>query len=94
MLCGHSLEVPQGDASNEYPQHMFCAEIRKNILSFWVKKKSKLSGAMMFRPKYKKKKTVFPETLLTLIFWPYINFLRGGKKFIIFMHTFIHFQKS
>ena len=27
--CGYSLEPPQRGGSNEYPQSMFCAEIRK-----------------------------------------------------------------
>ena len=29
--CGYSLEPPQGGSSNEYPQSMFWAEIRKII---------------------------------------------------------------
>ena len=29
ICCGYSLEAPQQGASNEYPQHMFCGEIRK-----------------------------------------------------------------
>ena len=28
--CGYSLEPPQRGSSNEYPQSMFWAEIRKN----------------------------------------------------------------
>ena len=28
--CGYSLEPPQRGGSNEYPQSMFSAEIRKN----------------------------------------------------------------
>ena len=31
MDCGYSLEPPQQDSSNEYPQSMFLAEIRKII---------------------------------------------------------------
>ena len=27
--CGYSLEPPRGGGSNEYPQSIFCAEIRK-----------------------------------------------------------------
>ena len=27
--CGYSLEPPRRGGSNEYPQSMFCAEIRK-----------------------------------------------------------------
>ena len=30
--CGYSLEVPQRGNSNEYPQHMFCGEIRKILI--------------------------------------------------------------
>ena len=29
---GYSLEPPRRGGSNEYPQSMFCAEIRKNIV--------------------------------------------------------------
>ena len=29
--CGYSSEPPRPGGSNEYPQSMFCAEIRKNI---------------------------------------------------------------
>ena len=32
ICCGYSLEVLQRSASNEYPQHVSCGEIRK--LSF------------------------------------------------------------
>ena len=37
--CSHS-------ASNEYPQHMFLQKSKKNINTFWLKKKNK-SGAML-----------------------------------------------
>ena len=41
--CGYSLEPPRRGGSNEYPQSMFCAEIRKILYtpvnpSFTVKK--------------------------------------------------------
>ena len=29
--CGYSLEPPRRGGSNEYPQSMFCAEIRKKL---------------------------------------------------------------
>ena len=29
ICCGYSLEAPCRGASNEYPQYMFCGEIRK-----------------------------------------------------------------
>ena len=32
--CGYSLELPHWGGSNEYPQSMFRAEIRKNISAF------------------------------------------------------------
>ena len=32
--CGYSLEPPRRGGSNEYPQSMFSAEIRKNIRVF------------------------------------------------------------
>ena len=31
MDCGYSLEPPRRGGSNEYPQSMFWAEIRKNV---------------------------------------------------------------
>ena len=39
ICCGYSLEVPQRGASNEYPQHMFLSRSKKNIDTFWLKKK-------------------------------------------------------
>ena len=37
--CGYSLEMPEQGTSNEYPQHVFCGEIRrKNISNFWLLK--------------------------------------------------------
>ena len=35
--CGYSLEPPRRGGSNEYPQSMFWAEIRKNIRIFFLK---------------------------------------------------------
>ena len=35
--CGYSLEPPRRGGSNEYPQSMFWAEIRKNISIFYLK---------------------------------------------------------
>ena len=35
--CGYSLEPPRQGGSNEYPQFMFWAEIRKNIWIFYLK---------------------------------------------------------
>ena len=35
--CGYSLEPPRRGGSNEYPQSMFWAEIRKNIKMFDLK---------------------------------------------------------
>ena len=35
--CGYSLEPPRRGGCNEYPQSMFCAEIRKNIRIFYLK---------------------------------------------------------
>ena len=35
--CGYSLEPPRRGGSNEYPQSMFWAEIRKNIRIFYLK---------------------------------------------------------
>ena len=32
ICCGYWFEVPHRGTSNEYPQHMFCGEIRKIIL--------------------------------------------------------------
>ena len=29
--CGYTLEPPQRGGSNEYPQSMFCSEIKKNM---------------------------------------------------------------
>ena len=40
VCCGYSLEVPRRGASNEYPQHMFSCRIKKNINTFWLKKKA------------------------------------------------------
>ena len=33
--CGYSLEAPHQGAPNDYPQHVFLREIRKNI-NFWT----------------------------------------------------------
>ena len=37
ICCGYSLEVPQRDASNEYPQHMFSSRNKKDSI-FRMKK--------------------------------------------------------
>ena len=39
LCCGYSLEGPQWGASIEYLQHMFLWRNKKNINSFWLKKK-------------------------------------------------------
>ena len=41
--CGKSLEVPQWGTSNEYPQYMFSWRIKKNVNTFWLKKRAILS---------------------------------------------------
>ena len=38
ICCGYSLEVHQGGASNEYPQHIFYGEIGKISINFGRKK--------------------------------------------------------
>ena len=47
ICCGYSLEVPQGGASNEYPQHMFSWRNKKISNTFGLKKKSALTRAMV-----------------------------------------------
>ena len=40
-ICyGYSLEAPWRGTSNEYPQHMFLWRNKKNISTFWLKKKA------------------------------------------------------
>ena len=39
ICCGYSLEAPLWGTSNEYPQHVFCAGIRKILVFCWWKKK-------------------------------------------------------
>ena len=39
VCCGYSLEGPGQGTSNEYPQHIFSLRNKKNIESFWLKKK-------------------------------------------------------
>ena len=34
ICCGYSLEVPQRGTSNEYLQHIFVEEIKKNIFGY------------------------------------------------------------
>ena len=36
ICCGYSLEVPQGGASNKYPEHMFFLRSKKNIYRVWT----------------------------------------------------------
>ena len=36
--CGYSLEVPLPGTSNEY--HMFSWKNKKNVITFWLKKKT------------------------------------------------------
>ena len=55
MCFWYSLELPPQGASNENPKHMFCGEIRKNINTLRLKKKTN------------KKKTSYQE-LCTLVF--------------------------
>ena len=43
ICCGYSLEAPQWGASNEYPQYVFCWEIRKQFIRIHL-----LSGAMHY----------------------------------------------
>ena len=40
IFCGYSLEAPRRGASNEYLQHMFLWRNKKNINTFWLKKKA------------------------------------------------------
>ena len=51
--CGYSLEPPQRDRSNEYPQSMFWAEIRKIMYTpvnpSFTKKKWGLRGSKLYR---------------------------------------------
>ena len=36
--CGYSLKMPRRGIFNEFPQHMFIGEIRKQINTVWFKK--------------------------------------------------------
>ena len=47
ISCGYSLETPRRGVSNEYSQHIFVGEIKKNYQYFLVDK-STLSGAMFY----------------------------------------------
>ena len=39
-ICyGYSLEAPRRGASNEYPKHVFLCRDKKNLHTFWLKKK-------------------------------------------------------
>ena len=45
-MLWYSIEAPQRGTSNEYPQHMFLLRNKKNIDTFWLKKKNALSRAI------------------------------------------------
>ena len=46
IYCGYSLEAPRWGASNEYPQHMFLWQNKKNISMFWLEKSTLYGGVI------------------------------------------------
>ena len=39
MCCGYSSDIPSRDAYKEYPQHLLFGRNKKNLNTFWLKKK-------------------------------------------------------